>query len=120
MRVAASAQDRMELQKLRGALGGFGMGGIPGFFGDGGRDPAVRVDFWPGRVEQAEIRQQMVLDGLDAFDIAVVEGGLDGDGRPVPEGREIARMPAAALTSAANIAGTGSRASRQRTFQGTE
>ncbi len=36
-------------------------------------------------------------------DIAVVEGGLDPDGRPAPAAREIGRMPAAALTSDAIV-----------------
>jgi hypothetical protein len=69
IRVAASAQQKMELQKLRGALGGFGMGGIPGFFGDGGSDPAMRVDFWPGIVRQDAIHQQVVMDDGRTIDI---------------------------------------------------
>jgi phosphoribosylformylglycinamidine synthase len=36
-------------------------------------------------------------------DIAVVEGGLDTDGRPNPGGRELARVPARALTSDAIV-----------------
>jgi phosphoribosylformylglycinamidine synthase subunit PurL len=36
-------------------------------------------------------------------DIAIVEGGLDADGKPKPGAREIARMPAAALTSDAIV-----------------
>ncbi len=39
----------------------------------------------------------------DDGDITVVEGGLDADGRPGPGAHEIARMPAAALTSAAIV-----------------
>jgi hypothetical protein len=71
IRVAASAQNKMELQKLRGALGGFGMGGIPGFFGDGGSDPSARVDFWPGLVRQDVIRQQVVMDDGRTVDAPV-------------------------------------------------
>jgi phosphoribosylformylglycinamidine synthase subunit PurL len=36
-------------------------------------------------------------------DIVVIEGGLDGDGLPNPGAREIARIPAAALTSDAIV-----------------
>ncbi len=36
-------------------------------------------------------------------DIAVIEGGLDPDGRPAPGARELARIPAAALTSDAIV-----------------
>jgi phosphoribosylformylglycinamidine synthase len=36
-------------------------------------------------------------------DIAIVEGGVDADGRPRPGAREIARVPAAALTSDAIV-----------------
>ncbi len=39
----------------------------------------------------------------DDGDIAIVEGGLDADGRPVPGARELARIPAAALTSDAIV-----------------
>jgi hypothetical protein len=69
IRIAASAQDRMELLKLFGGLGSFGMGGMPGFFGDASGGPEVRVDFWPGLVRQEEIRQQIVMDGGRTIDI---------------------------------------------------
>jgi len=72
IRVAASSQHKMELQKLRGSLGGFGMGGIPGFFGDGGSDPGMRVDFWPGLVRQDVIRQQVVMDDGRTIDVSAV------------------------------------------------
>jgi phosphoribosylformylglycinamidine synthase II len=36
-------------------------------------------------------------------DIAIVEGGVDADGRPGPGAKEIARIPAAALTSGAIV-----------------
>jgi hypothetical protein len=72
IRVAASSQQKTELQRLRGALGGFGMGGIPGFFGDAGSDPGVRVDFWPGLVRQDVIRQQVVMDDGRTIDIPIV------------------------------------------------
>ncbi|MDQ3870735.1 MAG: phosphoribosylformylglycinamidine synthase subunit PurL, partial [Chloroflexota bacterium] len=36
-------------------------------------------------------------------DVAVVEGGLTEDGRPAPEARELARIPAAALASEAIV-----------------
>jgi hypothetical protein len=72
IRIAASAQQKMELQKLRGCLGGFGMGGIPGFFGEGGSDLGIRVDFWPGLVRQDAIRQQVVMDDGRVIDISPV------------------------------------------------
>jgi hypothetical protein len=74
MRVGASSQRKLDLQKLRGSIGGFGMGGIPGFFGDGGggAEPDLRVDFWPGLVRQDRIRQQAVLDDGRILDIPVV------------------------------------------------
>jgi hypothetical protein len=72
LRIAASSQQKTELQKLRGCLGGFGMGGIPGFYGDAGGDPGARVDFWPGLVRQDLIRQQVVMDDGRTTDIPVV------------------------------------------------
>jgi phosphoribosylformylglycinamidine synthase len=39
----------------------------------------------------------------DDGDIAVIEGGLDSDGRPNPGARELARMPARALASEAIV-----------------
>ena len=39
----------------------------------------------------------------DDGDIAVVEGGLDGEGRPIPGSRELARIPARALASEAIV-----------------
>src|SRR3954470_249632 len=63
---------------------------------------AVLPDRWPDVREVCErwglpvaIIGRITSDG----DIAIVEGGLDADGRPRPGAREIARVPAAALTS---------------------
>jgi phosphoribosylformylglycinamidine synthase II len=67
---------------------------------------AVLPDRWPDLREVCErwglpvaIIGRVTADG----DIAIVEGGLDADGRPRPGAREIARVPAAALTSDAVI-----------------
>lgn len=72
VRVAASSQDMVALQKLQGSQGGFGMGGIPGFFGGGSSGVEVRVDFWPGLVRQDAIRQQVVLADNRSIDIPPV------------------------------------------------
>jgi phosphoribosylformylglycinamidine synthase len=67
---------------------------------------AVRPDRWPDVLEvcrrwglPAAIIGRVTEDG----DITVVEGGLDDDGRPVPGARELARVPARALTSDAIV-----------------
>jgi phosphoribosylformylglycinamidine synthase len=67
---------------------------------------AVRPDQWPAVLEvctrwglPAAIIGRVTDDG----DIAIVEGGLDQDGRPAPGAREIARIPARALTSDAIV-----------------
>ena len=67
---------------------------------------AVRPDQWPAVREvcqrwglSAAIIGRVTGDG----DIAVVEGGLTSDGRPAPGARELARIPAQALTSDAIV-----------------
>ena len=67
---------------------------------------AVLPERWPDVREVCErwglpvaIIGRVTADG----DIAIVEGGLDADGRPRPGAREIARIPAAALTSDAIV-----------------
>jgi phosphoribosylformylglycinamidine synthase len=67
---------------------------------------AVRPERWPVVREVCErwglpvaIIGRVTADG----DIAVVEGGLDGEGRPQPGARELARIPARALTSDAIV-----------------
>jgi phosphoribosylformylglycinamidine synthase len=61
---------------------------------------------------EAEVREVCARWGLPCAvigrvtgdgEIAIVEGGLDGAGRPAPGSREIARIPAAALTSDAIV-----------------
>jgi phosphoribosylformylglycinamidine synthase II len=66
----------------------------------------VRPDRYPAVREVCErwelpcaVIGQVTGDG----DIAIVEGGLRPDGRPTPGAREIARIPAAALTSDAIV-----------------
>jgi len=67
---------------------------------------AVLPDRWP---EVREVCQRWGLPVAiigrvtDDGDIAIVEGGLDPDGRPNPGAREIARVPASALTSEAIV-----------------
>ena len=67
---------------------------------------AVRPDRWPAVREVCErwglpvaVIGRVTGDG----DIAVVAGGLDADGRPAAGAREIARIPARALTSDAIV-----------------
>jgi len=67
---------------------------------------AVRPDRWPAVREVCErwglpvaIIGRVTGDG----DIAILEGGVDGDGHPQSGARELARIPAAALTSDAIV-----------------
>ncbi len=67
---------------------------------------AVRPDRWPEVREVCQrwglpvaIIGRVTADG----DIAIVQGGLDADGRPAPGALELARVPAAALTSDAIV-----------------
>ncbi len=67
---------------------------------------AIRPDRWEAVREvcgrwglPVAIIGRVTADG----DIAIIEGGLDADGRPRAGAREIARMPAAALTSDAIV-----------------
>jgi phosphoribosylformylglycinamidine synthase subunit PurL len=67
---------------------------------------AVRPDHWPQVREVCErwglpvaVIGLVTTDG----DIAVVEGGLDPAGRPADRARELARIPASALTSNAIV-----------------
>ncbi len=67
---------------------------------------AVRPDRWPAVRAVCErwglpvaIIGRVTADG----DIAIIEGGVDGDGRPLPGTRELARIPASALTSDAIV-----------------
>ena len=67
---------------------------------------AVLPERWPDVREVCErwglpvaIIGRVTADG----DIAIIEGGLDGDGHPAPGARELARIPARALTSDAIV-----------------
>ncbi|HEX5148447.1 MAG TPA: AIR synthase-related protein, partial [Candidatus Limnocylindrales bacterium] len=67
---------------------------------------AVRPDRWPAVREVCErwgLPVAIIGRVTDDGDIAVVEGGVDGDGRRLPGARELARIPAAALTSDAIV-----------------
>jgi phosphoribosylformylglycinamidine synthase len=66
----------------------------------------VRPDRWPAVREVCQrwglpvvIMGRVTADG----DITIVEGGLDPDGHPRPGARELARIPASALTSDAIV-----------------
>ncbi|MDO8484840.1 MAG: phosphoribosylformylglycinamidine synthase subunit PurL, partial [Candidatus Limnocylindrales bacterium] len=67
---------------------------------------AVRPDQWPAVREVCErwgLPVAIIGRVTADRDIAVVEGGLDGDGHPLPGARELARIPASALTSDAIV-----------------
>src|SRR5260221_1687700 len=62
---------------------------------------AVRPDRWPAVREVCErwgIPAAVIGRVTDDGEIAIVEGGLDGDGRAASGARELARIPARALT----------------------
>lgn len=63
IRIAASAQNRGDLNKFIQGFSSFGLGGIPGFHGDGTGVPAARVDYWPALLSQNRLVQHMVLEG---------------------------------------------------------
>jgi len=71
VRIAAWAQDKADIARFLEGYASFALGGIPGFHGDGTKGPERRVDFWPGLVAQAEIRQQVVLGDGRVLDIAL-------------------------------------------------
>ena len=67
---------------------------------------AVRPDRWDAVREVCErwgLPVAIIGRVTDDGDIAVVDGGLDADGRRAPGAREIARIPARALTSDAIV-----------------
>ena len=67
---------------------------------------AIRPDQWEAVREVCErwgLPVAIIGRVTDDGDIAIIEGGLDADGRPRTGAREIARMPAAALTSDAIV-----------------
>ncbi|WP_157218137.1 acyclic terpene utilization AtuA family protein [Flavisphingomonas formosensis] len=68
IRLAAAAQDKAELGKFVEGYASFALGGIPGFHGDGGGGPEMRVDFWPGLASQEIVRQQVVMGDGRTFD----------------------------------------------------
>ncbi|MBI3749454.1 MAG: phosphoribosylformylglycinamidine synthase subunit PurL, partial [Chloroflexi bacterium] len=67
---------------------------------------AVRPDRWPAVQEVCRrwgLPAAIIGRVTDDGDIAIVEGGLDADGRAAAGSREIARIPARALTSDAIV-----------------
>ncbi|MEJ7749287.1 MAG: AIR synthase-related protein, partial [Candidatus Limnocylindrales bacterium] len=67
---------------------------------------AVRPDHWPAVREVCQrwgLPAAVIGRVTDDGDIALVEGGLDASGRPNATAREIARLPARALTSEAIV-----------------
>ena len=67
---------------------------------------AIRPDRWPAVREVCErwgLPVAVIGRVSDDGDLAVIEGGLDADGRPAPGSTELARIPASALTSDAIV-----------------
>jgi phosphoribosylformylglycinamidine synthase len=67
---------------------------------------AVRPDRWPtvrAVCERWGLPVAIIGRVTDDGDITVVEGGVDGDGRPLAGARALARIPASALTSDAIV-----------------
>jgi phosphoribosylformylglycinamidine synthase len=67
---------------------------------------AIRPDRWPAVLEVCQrwgLPAAIVGRVTDDGDITIVEGGLAPDGRPAPGARELARVPARALTSDAIV-----------------
>ena len=62
VRMAAAAQEKVELEKLSAGFGSFGLGGIPGFTCEFSRIFAPRVEFWPGIADQKETAHHVVLE----------------------------------------------------------
>lgn len=64
IRIAAAAQSRGDLARFIQGYSSFGLGGIPGFHGDGTGAPSARVDYWPGLLRQDRLTQRMIFEDL--------------------------------------------------------
>jgi hypothetical protein len=71
IRLSVAAQDKAELAKFVSGYASFALGGIPAFHGDGGGPPEMRVEFWPGLIDQREVHQQVVLEDGRVLDVAL-------------------------------------------------
>lgn len=63
IRIAGAAQDARALQRLAGGFSSFGLGGMPGFYGEMAPRPVQRrIEYWPGLVDQSLLDHRAVLD----------------------------------------------------------
>lgn len=63
IRIAGAAQDARTLQQLAGGFSSFGLGGMPGFYGEMAPRPIQRrIEYWPGLVDQEVLDHRVVLD----------------------------------------------------------
>ncbi|CAM8672525.1 acyclic terpene utilization AtuA family protein [Sphingobium sp.] len=91
IRIAAAAQNRSSLSKLLAGYASFGLGGIPGFQGDGAGPPQPRVHFWPGLVRQADLDHRVVF--VDGPQMAVAMPPVTPFSAPAPAGPAPAAPP---------------------------
>jgi hypothetical protein len=70
IRIAAAAAEPGPLRELTAGFTSLGLGGIPGFHVDLAGSPVRRIDYWPGLMPQADIRQEIVLDDGRALTVA--------------------------------------------------
>ena len=77
VRMAAAAQEKVELEKLSAGFGSFGLGGIPGFTCEFARIFAPRVEFWPGLAEQRECAHHVLLEDGSQVPVALPETAAD-------------------------------------------
>lgn len=91
IRIAASAQSRGDIAKLIQGYSSFGLGGIPGFHGDGTGAPSARVDYWPGLLSQQRVPHRMTLDDGPpvAIDPPPVAEPLAGEAPVIPSVRTL-------------------------------
>jgi hypothetical protein len=84
VRMAAAAQEKVELEKLSAGFGSFGLGGIPGFTCEFSRIFAPRVEFWPGLADQSETAHHVVLEDGSKLAIPLPEMAADAatSGKP--------------------------------------
>ncbi|CAN5545889.1 DUF1446 domain-containing protein [soil metagenome] len=62
VRIAAAAAEPATLQRLSAGFSSFGLGGMPGFYGElAPRAVQRRIDYWPGLVEQSLVEHVAIL-----------------------------------------------------------
>jgi hypothetical protein len=95
VRIAAAAQDRAELDKLRGGFSSFGLSGIPGLTCEFVTSVTPRIEYWPGIVEQKECAHHVVLDDGARLAIPLPETAAEAatsGAAAKPQGRDLSRF----------------------------